>query len=143
MTAGDEAAGEPVAAAEGAWWAVLGAGGSLVVVLVIGAIILAAGLGDTDSAQLSDDESAESAESGDTRTIGEETYATSCATCHGQQGEGGVGPSFAGIVQRYPDVADHTAIVIGGRNAMPAFGPSLTDTQIEAVVAYERDVLSE
>ena len=57
MTTGDEASGDSVPgdsvdASEGAWWAVLGAGGSLIVVLVIGAIILGAGLGDSDSDQL-------------------------------------------------------------------------------------------
>jgi mono/diheme cytochrome c family protein len=141
MTTGEEAVGDDVDASEGAWWAVLGAGGSLVLVLVIGAIILGAGLGDTDSQQLNTDDSGGSVDSGDVLTLGEETYATSCATCHGPQGEGGVGPSFAGVVERYPDVADHMAIIVGGRNAMPAFGPSLTDTQIDAVVAYQREVL--
>ena len=40
-------------------------------------------------------------------------------------------------------VEEHIEIVRNGRNNMPAFAGLLRDAEIEAVVAYERDVLDQ
>lgn len=123
---------------EGIWWSGLAAIASFSVVVLIGGVILAANLGESTGEQ---DDGRAAAEEADQLDIGAETFASTCASCHGAQGEGGVGPAFAGIRERYPDVADHVQIVVDGRGQMPSFGPALTDTQVDAVVAYEREVL--
>ena len=70
-------------------------------------------------------------------------YGQRCASCHGDAGQGGQGPRLAGtVVVNYPDAAVQTAVVADGRNAMPAFGPTLTDDEIAAVVAFPRLGLS-
>ncbi len=73
--------------------------------------------------------------------LGEDTYRSACASCHGASGEGGVGPAMEGVAERYPDIDDQIAIVVGGKNAMPAFGAVLTDEQVRAVVEFEREIL--
>ena len=75
--------------------------------------------------------------------LGEEVYAGNCATCHGAAGEGGFGPELAGgaVVERYSEVGDHRAVVVSGRGAMPAWGDTLTEEEIDAVVRYERERL--
>jgi mono/diheme cytochrome c family protein len=74
---------------------------------------------------------------------GRDIYVSRCATCHGRDGDGGVGPALADgrVVERYPDIADHLEIVREGRNAMPAWEGELTPEEIEAVVRYEREGL--
>ena len=43
-------------------------------------------------------------ESGTTKSTGASIYAASCATCHGDAGQGGVGPALAGkVVEDFPD----------------------------------------
>lgn len=71
---------------------------------------------------------------------GASLYATRCASCHGPDGGGGFGPALGGgiVVQRYPDPADQTAVVVNGRGSMPSFADSLTEAQIAAVVEYTR-----
>ena len=70
-------------------------------------------------------------------------YGQRCASCHGEAGQGGQGPRLAGtMVVNYPDAAVQTALVTEGRNAMPAFGSTLTDDEIAAVVAFTRLGLS-
>lgn len=75
--------------------------------------------------------------------LGEEVYATNCASCHGAAGQGGFGPQLAdgAVVERYPEVDDHRAVVVSGQGAMPAWGDTLTDEEIDAVVRYEREGL--
>jgi mono/diheme cytochrome c family protein len=68
---------------------------------------------------------------------GAEIYRMTCSVCHGREGQGGVGAPLLGVVAR-KSLEEHTAIVVGGSNAMPPFGPSLTPEEIRAVVAYER-----
>lgn len=73
---------------------------------------------------------------------GQAIFATRCASCHGADGEGGFGPTLAGVVvQRYPNIADQEAVVANGRGSMPSFADSLTPEQIAAVVAYTRENL--
>lgn len=80
---------------------------------------------------------AERQESGDS-TLGEETFESACATCHGLQGEGLVGPALAGN----PIVAQREAVesvVTNGRNEMPPVGAGWSERQMEALLDYLAD----
>jgi mono/diheme cytochrome c family protein len=65
-------------------------------------------------------------------------YSTYCATCHGTQGQGVVGPSLVDMAEKYPNVADQVALVTSGKGQMPAWGGRLTTEQIQTVVDYTR-----
>lgn len=81
-------------------------------------------------------------------------FAQFCATCHGVNGAGGIGPAFTGGTEtsQFPNIEDHVAFVIAGSRpgvpygasgrgtgGMPPRGGSqLTDEQIRAIVEYER-----
>lgn len=68
---------------------------------------------------------------------GADVFTTNCAACHGNSGEGGVGPNLAGN-QGLAD-ANHVALqIIGGGGEMPGFGDQLTDQQIADVASYVR-----
>jgi mono/diheme cytochrome c family protein len=102
----------------------------------------------------------------DPLTIGSEVYhSAGCSGCHGAAGEGGAGPALHGgqAVLTFPNVADQISWVKTGsapftgqlygsptrpggqhgpsKGGMPAFGSTLTQQQIEDVVAYERQRL--
>ncbi|HEX7038732.1 MAG TPA: c-type cytochrome [Trueperaceae bacterium] len=71
---------------------------------------------------------------------GEELFAGNCSTCHGDQGQGLVGPALAGN----PNVGDMDVIlptILFGRedHGMPPFGEALTDEQIAAVATFVRN----
>ena len=97
---------------------------------------------------------------------GAQVFAKNCSPCHGAQGEGGIGPRLAGGEAKltFPNPADHIAWVdtgsiskakgtaygdpnrAGGQHTvkvagMPAFKGTLTDTEIQDVVQFERDGL--
>jgi mono/diheme cytochrome c family protein len=99
-------------------------------------------------------------------TIGNQVYHANCSTCHGSNGEGGVGPALHGGVSAitFPNVADQINWVKNGstglpknapygdanrtggqhvaaKNDMPGFANSLSATQIQDVVTYERTKL--
>lgn len=84
-------------------------------------------------------------------------YGQVCATCHGQNGEGGSGPPFTGGSEaaQFPNIEDQIKFVIEGSQAGQPFGksgqgtggmpprggnPGLTDEQIKAIVEYERSL---
>lgn len=75
--------------------------------------------------------------------LGRDVFGARCANCHGSSGGGGSGPRLAGtVVETYPDPADQADVVRNGRGGnMPAFGGTLSDEMIEAVVRYTREVL--
>jgi mono/diheme cytochrome c family protein len=95
--------------------------------------------------------------------LGAATY-TSCAACHGGSGEGGVGPELDNgkVLQTFPKFADQLYWVMEGTagfaaqgkttygatnkplNAgiMPAWGDSLTPSQLIGVVRHEREKIS-
>ncbi len=74
---------------------------------------------------------------------GEKVYAANCAACHQANGKG-LPPAFPGLdgskIAKGPKEG-HLDIVIKGKagTAMAAFGAQLSDTDIAAVVAYERN----
>ena len=65
-------------------------------------------------------------------------YQAFCATCHGKEGQGFVGPSLVDTAVKYPDVASEIAVVTNGRGEMPAWSGRLTSEQIATVVDYTR-----
>jgi len=81
-------------------------------------------------------------DSGASKSPGASIYAASCANCHGDAGQGGVGPTLAGkVVDKFPDAADQIAVVTDGRGGMPSFGGRLSEEQIAQVVEYTRTEL--
>jgi cytochrome c oxidase subunit 2 len=74
---------------------------------------------------------------------GEKVYAANCTACHRANGKG-VPPAFPaldGSKIATGDKAAHIDIVLAGKTgtAMTAFGKQLSDTDIAAVVTYERN----
>jgi mono/diheme cytochrome c family protein len=66
-------------------------------------------------------------------------YANNCAACHGDRGQGAIGPRLAGqVVARFPSQGDEIAVVTNGEDGMPAWGGRLSPTEIKAVVDYTR-----
>jgi len=95
--------------------------------------------------------------------LGGEIFSGNCATCHGVNGEGGVGPQLNGgeVLRVWPKLQDQinwvhtggapyvgktigsqTVITVPSNNVMPAFGQAeggpLSNQQIADVVCYER-----
>jgi cytochrome c oxidase subunit II len=73
---------------------------------------------------------------------GKKVYASTCAACHGANGEGvGPFPKMTGSKISNGPLADHMNIVMNGKagTAMQAFAAQLNDTDIAAVVTYERN----
>ena len=73
---------------------------------------------------------------------GEQVYTANCAACHQPTGEGipGTFPALKGGKIATGPVADHLNRVIHGKpgTAMAAFGSQLSDTELAAVITYER-----
>jgi len=77
---------------------------------------------------------------------GQKVYSTTCASCHGVTGAGipGVFPAITGSpIVNHTDTKDHIDIVLHGKagTAMQAFGRQLSDTDIAAVITYQRNAL--
>ena len=70
-------------------------------------------------------------------------FTAQCSRCHGASGAGGLGPRLAngGAKAKFASLQDQVEFVRKGRKAMPAFGLTLDDAEIEAVVRYTREVL--
>gem|GEM_PF-1235079 len=71
---------------------------------------------------------------------GAEVYRARCASCHGADGAGAIGPSLSEIETRLDDNAQRE-VVVTGRNTMPSFGNTLSESDIDAVVRYVREIL--
>src|SRR5947208_18257 len=76
---------------------------------------------------------------------GADTFKAKCATCHGPDGSGStaIGQKMKVRDLRSPDVqkqsdAELTALITNGKPPMPAYGKSLTASEITQVVAYLR-----
>ena len=102
----------------------------------------------------------------DPLVLGSQVYRSAgCSGCHGASGEGGVGPALqnGGAKLTFPNEDDQLSWVRTGsgpftgkpygdanraggqrgpaKGIMPAFGSTLSDAQIRAVVKYEREKL--
>ena len=64
---------------------------------------------------------------------GSSIYAVHCALCHGDDREGGIGPP---LLDAYLDLENQMSIVRNGRDAMPAFGLTLTEEQLGVLESY-------
>lgn len=75
---------------------------------------------------------------------GRRLFAEYCSACHGQSGEGGIGPRFTDgrLLRDFPTIEDQVGFVSRGKGAMPAWGRTMSPSEIHAVVRYEREVLS-
>lgn len=83
-----------------------------------------------------------SGEAAELFTLGEEVFTTTasptCATCHGDQGQGGAGAALAGS-DKLEDLDLIFSQVIEGGHIMPAFGSQLSNRQVAAVATYIRN----
>lgn len=73
---------------------------------------------------------------------GKKVYATTCAACHGGNGEGiGPFPKMAGSKIANGPLAAHLNIVMKGKagTAMQAFAGQLNDADLAAVITFERN----
>jgi cytochrome c oxidase subunit 2 len=72
---------------------------------------------------------------------GEKVYGTICAACHQATGKGlpPTFPALAGSKVVAGPVDAHIIQILKGKNAMPPFGPQLSDADIAAVATYERN----
>ena len=77
--------------------------------------------------------------------LGREIFIGRCAQCHGTSGGGSAGPKLAdgAVTETYPDIDDQIEVVTTGRDRMPSFSETLSGAEIEAVVRYTREVLSQ
>jgi len=76
---------------------------------------------------------------------GEKVYKAKCATCHGPDG---AGATPAGKATKARDFCsdevkketddEWTAIIVKGKNKMPAYDKKITDAEVKDVVAYIR-----
>ncbi len=77
----------------------------------------------------------------DVLALGQKVHIDTCAVCHGQVGEGGIGPALTGVATRLSDV-EHLGVVLYGRGQMQSFRALIDPDEIVAVVAYQRERLS-
>ena len=72
---------------------------------------------------------------------GEKVYAANCVACHQANGKGVPGsfPALDGGPLVLGPKAGQIDIVMHGKNAMPAWAPVLSDTEIAAVITYTRN----
>ena len=99
-------------------------------ILILGSLLVMVGCSDKSG------DSGGSADSGGSSGgEGAALYSSNCASCHGADGEGGVGPS---LVDNVPGSSESelTEVVTDGTGLMPPFGSSLSEEEIEAVVQF-------
>lgn len=65
--------------------------------------------------------------------VGSTLFGTHCVGCHGSSGEGRTGPALAGLAIERDQAR---SIVRNGFGGMPAFGSTLDDGDIDAIVAF-------
>ncbi len=72
---------------------------------------------------------------------GEKVYAANCVACHQANGGGvpGAFPALAGAASVNGPQEGQIAILLNGKNGMPAWKATLSDTEIAAVITYTRN----
>jgi cytochrome c oxidase subunit 2 len=83
-----------------------------------------------------------SAQSAGTSTLGQETFRGVCAPCHGERGQGSIGPKLQGN-PLFNDRNGITSLLRNGRYTsasrfMPAVGKTWDDRQLNATIQYLR-----
>lgn len=69
--------------------------------------------------------------------LGERLYHATCAACHGDAGQGGVGPALDGSADVAPFRPDHLQeLVRRGGERMPAIGPDWGEAEVHAISTY-------
>lgn len=79
---------------------------------------------------------------------GAEIFAETCVVCHGERGQGGVGPPLdaTGHAWHHPDQQMRDWIEngkLGFGSSMPAYGDRLTPEEIASVMEYIRSLWTE
>ncbi len=77
--------------------------------------------------------------------LGRGVYGDRCSACHGSRGQGGVGPSLAGVRDTWPTCADHQEwIALGSEDWKSVHGPvyGANDTPITKVMPGHAQTLS-
>lgn len=80
--------------------------------------------------------------------LGAQRYATYCAACHGDRGQGRIGPALDATQHawHHPDAQLREFITQGKwgpLTQMPAFGEALSDSEVEAIIALIKSGWSE
>ena len=76
-------------------------------------------------------------------SAGAQLFKDNCATCHGADGQGAVGPQLAGqVTKSFPNIEDQIKFVSEGSGGMPSFAGKLSPQQIRQVVEYTRTGLT-
>lgn len=75
--------------------------------------------------------------------VGRTLYAEFCASCHADDGSGGVGPALADgrAVDRIGGVPEIGAVIAEGGDRMPGLEARLDPEQIDAIARYVQDRL--
>ena len=69
--------------------------------------------------------------------LGRVAYERTCATCHGAQGQGAVGPMISGR----NDLSNIARVIAQGQGEMPTLASSLTPSEIDAIAKRRREDL--
>ena len=69
---------------------------------------------------------------------GSQVYSSTCAACHGAEGQGAFGTKLAGF-DRLANGPALLSTIIHGLNSMPALGGQFNDEQVAAVATYVRN----
>lgn len=70
---------------------------------------------------------------------GRVVFESNCSGCHGVDGTGSAtGRNLIGIAEQEPDRSVHITSVTEGKGNMPAWGPQLSEEEIDAAVSYVR-----
>ena len=69
---------------------------------------------------------------------GKEEFAKRCASCHGEDGKGGIGPDLTAKKYRYGKTAPEvtSSIVDGREGGMPGFKNELSGEKVQGLVQY-------
>jgi mono/diheme cytochrome c family protein len=127
---------------------------SKLMVAVAVATVLLAGCGGSNPGPSGSDPGVASA--ADHLREGRSVYADTCSVCHGNRGQGGIGPSLASVVETWPACRDHIEwISLGSEGWRAAHGDAygapgrplaggmpgqteLTPEEMRLVAAFER-----
>ena len=78
-------------------------------------------------------------------SVGRQVWGSSCAGCHGSNGQGGRGKKLndGAVFDLHPEIDTMIAVIDAGQGrGMPSFSEQLEPSEIEAVARYVREVLN-